>query len=199
MMWWDLIELSDNFKLIGCEWVCKTKRFPKVILNASKLDWLLKLTILTKLFYGSPVRICSRSLWHFLLISIWNCIRWIWKRDFLNWQLFEEVSMSQLEGFEVEDKEHMLYKLKKNFYGVKEFSQRFFKSNQVVTSFDFKWNVVDHCRCCKVNGSKFNIRVSYSDDICLPILTLDYSIRLSKFYPRTLKWMTLVRHLLYLA
>lgn len=38
---------------------------------------------------------------------------------FLNGQLFEEVYMSQSEGFEVDGQEHRVYKLKSHFYGHK--------------------------------------------------------------------------------
>lgn len=60
------------------------------------------------------------------------------KTSFLN-GLFEKVYMSQIEGFEVEDKEHMVCKTEKSLYGRKEASRYWFiRFDHIVTSFGFQ-------------------------------------------------------------
>ena len=90
------------------------------------------------------------------------------KTAFLNGDLEEEIYMDQPEGFVVEGKEHMVCKLKKSIYGLKQASRQwYFKFNNTITSFGFKENIVDRCIYLKVSGSKFVILVLYVDDILL--------------------------------
>ncbi|GAA0170757.1 transmembrane signal receptor [Lithospermum erythrorhizon] len=90
------------------------------------------------------------------------------KTVFLNGNLEEEIYMSQLEGFLVEGQEHMVCKLKRSIYGLKQASRQwYFKFNNTVISFGFKENTVDQCIYLKVSGSKFIFLVLYVDDILL--------------------------------
>ena len=90
------------------------------------------------------------------------------KTIFLNEDLDEEVYMSQPEGFSVEEKEHMVCKLKKSIYGLKQASRQWYlKFNDTITSFGFKENTVDRCIYLKVSGSKIIFLILYVDDILL--------------------------------
>ena len=42
------------------------------------------------------------------------------ENKFLRGELKEEIYKEQLEGFEVKDKENLVYRLKKNIYGLKQ-------------------------------------------------------------------------------
>ena len=76
--------------------------------------------------------------------------------------------MNQLEGFVVEGMEHVMCKLKKSIYGLKQASlQWYLKFNNTITSFGFKENIVDRCIYQKNSGSKFIMLVMYIDDILL--------------------------------
>ena len=64
----------------------------------------------------------------------------------LNENLDEEVFMDQPEDFIVEQKEHMMCKLKMSIYGLKQASRQWYlKCNNTITSFGFKENIIDRC------------------------------------------------------
>lgn len=76
----------------------------------------------------------------------------------------------------------MLCKLKKFLYSLKQTShQWFFKFDQVLTSFDFKENVVNESIYPKVSGSKIIILVCVND-IVIIVMILYYSMKLRTFY-----------------
>lgn len=90
------------------------------------------------------------------------------KTVFLNGDLEEEVYMDQPKGFSIEGKGHMVCKLKKSIYGLKQASRQWYiKFNDTITSFGFQENTVDRCIYQKISGSKFIILVLYVDDILL--------------------------------
>jgi hypothetical protein len=72
---------------------------------------------------------------------------------FLNGELKESVYMTQLEGFTIEDKEHMRCRLKKSIYGLKQASiQWYLKFDEVVKKFGFVENKVGNCIYIKNQG-----------------------------------------------
>jgi hypothetical protein len=72
---------------------------------------------------------------------------------FLNGELQESVYMTQLEGFTIEDKEHMGCRLKKFIYGLKQASiQWYLKFDEVVKKFGFVKNKVGNCIYIKNQG-----------------------------------------------
>ncbi|KAK2435686.1 hypothetical protein QL285_020729 [Trifolium repens] len=76
--------------------------------------------------------------------------------------------MDQPVGFVEKGKEHMVCKLKKSIYGLKQASRQWYlKFNDTIMSFGFKENIVDRCIYLKVSGSKVIILVLYVDDILL--------------------------------
>ena len=90
------------------------------------------------------------------------------KTAFLNEDIEESIYMVQPENFESKDSKHLVCRLKKSIYGLKQASRQWYrKFDQVVTSFGFKENPVDQCIYVKFSGSKFVILVLYVDDILL--------------------------------
>ena len=68
------------------------------------------------------------------------------KMAFLNGDLEDEVYMKQLEGFSSREGEHLVCKLKKSIYGLKQAScQWYYKFHGVITSFGFVENPMDQC------------------------------------------------------
>ena len=66
------------------------------------------------------------------------------KTAFLNGDLFENVHMKQSYGFQEKGKEHLVCKLKKSIYGLKQASRQwYFKFDEIVTSLGFKENTAN--------------------------------------------------------
>ena len=90
------------------------------------------------------------------------------RTNFLNGDLVEDVYMSQPIGIEEVGKEHMVCKLHKSIYGLKQASRQWYhKFDEVVVVNGFMENTVDQCIYMKVCESKYISLVLYVDDILL--------------------------------
>ena len=90
------------------------------------------------------------------------------KTVFFNGDLEEEVYMDQPDGFSIEGNNHIVCKLKKSVYGLKQASRQWYlKFNDTITSFSFHENIIDQCIHRKISRSKFIFLVLYVDDILL--------------------------------
>ena len=107
---------------------------------------------------------------------------------FLNGDLEENVYIDQLVGFTKEGKEHIVCKLKRLIYGLKQASRQWYlKFNDIIVSFGFKENTVDWCIYLKVSGSKFIFRILYVNDILLAIDDLDLLSKTKRFLSNNLE------------
>ena len=76
--------------------------------------------------------------------------------------------MKQPEGFSSREGAHLVCKLKKSIYGLKQASRQwYYKFHGVIISFGFVENPIDQCIYQKVSGSKTCFLVLYVDDILL--------------------------------
>ena len=171
---WELVELPNEKKRVGCKWVFKTKRDSKGNIERHKARLVAKgYTQKDGIDYKetfSPVskkdslRIIMAIVAHYDLELHQMDV----KTAFLNGDLEEEVYMDQPEGFTTPGKENLVCKLKKSIYGLKQASRQWYiKFNDTITSYGFVENTVDRCIYMKVSGSKFIILILYVDDILL--------------------------------
>ena len=122
---WDLVEMPEKFKPIGCKWVFKTKKDVKGKIERFKARLVAKgYTQKEGVDYTetfSPVsskdsfRIIMALAVHFNLELHQMDV----KTTFLNGDLYEEVYMQHPEGFVVDGKENMVCRLHKSIYGLK--------------------------------------------------------------------------------
>ena len=96
----------------------------------------------------------------------------IWQMDvkttFLNGSLDESIFMRQPDGFIEKGKEHMLCKLKRSIYGLKQASRAWNTCfDNAVKSFGFEQCLDESCVYKKWNGDKVVFLVLYVDDILL--------------------------------
>jgi hypothetical protein len=171
---WDLVEIPDGAKKVGCKWVYKTKYDSK-----GKIEWF-RARLVAKDFTQregidytetfSPVS--KKDLFQIIMALVAHYDLELHQMDvktaFLNGDLQENVYMAQSKGFIVEGKEHMECKLKKSIYGLKQASgQRYLKFDEVIKKFGFIENQVNNCIYVKTKGNMFIILVLYVDYILL--------------------------------
>jgi hypothetical protein len=171
---WDLVELPNGVKAIGCKWVFKTKKnslgnierykarlVAKGFTQKEGIDYTETFSPVSK---KDSLRIILALVAHFDLELQQMDV----KTAFLNGDLEEEVYMKQPKGFPSSDGEQLVCKLKKSIYGLKQASRQWYlKFHNVISSFDFVENIMDQCIYQKVSGSKICFLVLYVDDILL--------------------------------
>ena len=171
---WDLEELPDGFKTVGCKWIFTTKRDSKGNLERYKAHLVAKgFTQKDGIDYTetfSPVskkdslRIVLALVAHYDLELHQMDV----KTTFLNGELEEEIYMDQPEGFVATGTENLVCRLRKSIYGLKQASRQWYiKFNDTILSYGFVEIIVDRCIYMKVSGSKFAILVLYVDDILI--------------------------------
>lgn len=177
---WELVELPNGCKPIGCKWVFKTKLDPNGNIERHKARLVAKgYTQKEGIDYRetfSPVsrkdslRTVMALVSHFDLELHQMDV----KTTFLNGDLHEDVYMSQPEGFISKGHEHLVCKLKKSIYGLKQSSRQWYlKFDKVMKRNDFIKNQVDQCIYLKMSGRNFIILVLYVDDILLASNSID--------------------------
>ena len=76
--------------------------------------------------------------------------------------------MVQPEGFESQVSEHLVCKLKRSIYGLKQASRQWYlRFHLVIIDYGFVENQADQCIYLKNRGAKFIFLVLYFDDILL--------------------------------
>ncbi|KAI9201324.1 hypothetical protein LWI28_021677 [Acer negundo] len=126
---WELVDLPDGVKPIGCKWIYKRKRGEDGKVETFKARLVAKgYTQKKGVDYEetfSPVGM-FKSIQILLSIAAYFDYE-IWQMDvnttFLNGNLDESIYMMQLEGFRSPDQEQKVYKLQRSIYGLKEASR----------------------------------------------------------------------------
>ncbi|CAL2274253.1 unnamed protein product [Prunus armeniaca] len=171
---WDLVELPEGVKPIGCKWVFKTKKDSMGNIERFKARLVAKgFTQKEGIDYSetfSPVS--TKDAFRIIMALTAQYDLFLHQMDvkttFLNGRLDEEIYMVQPEGFIKEGEEHLVCKLKKSIYGLNQASRQWYlRFDEVVSSQGFTENPVDECIYLKFSGSNFIFLVLYVDDILL--------------------------------
>ena len=73
---------------------------------------------------------------------------------FLHGDIDEELYMKQLEGFVIPEKEHLVCKLSRSLYGLKQASRQWYKKfNAFMLNHEYKRSHADHCLYTKRDES----------------------------------------------
>ena len=172
---WDLVELPKGIKTIGCKQIFKTKHDSKGNVERYKVRLVAKgYTQKEGIDYKETFSPVSNRLYgqvrYMALVAHFDLElhQMDVKTAFLNGDLHEEVYMDQPKDFQDKGKAHMVCKLKKSIYGLKQASRQWYlKFHEILITFGFKENLVDQCIYLKISGSKICIIVLYVDDMLL--------------------------------
>ncbi|CAH9080299.1 unnamed protein product [Cuscuta europaea] len=171
---WDLVDLPDGCRTIGCKWIYKKKLDKDDNVDVYKARLVAKGY---KQIHGidydetfSPVAMLKSI--RILLAIAAHFDYGIWQIDvktaFLNENLDDDVYMIQPEGFEHPSNAGKVCKLKRSIYGLKQASRswnlRFDAANK---EFGFNQNEEEPCVYKKLSGSAITFLVLYVDDILL--------------------------------
>ncbi|KAI5324142.1 hypothetical protein L3X38_033215 [Prunus dulcis] len=159
---WDLVEPPEGVKPIWCKWVFKTKRASMGNIERFKARLVAKgFTQKEGIGYKetfSPVS--TKDAFRIVMALIAQYDLFLHQMDvktaFLNGRLDEEIYMVQYEGFIKDGEEHLVCKLKKSIYGLKQASRQWYlRFDEVVSSQGFMENPVDEYIYLKYSGTNF--------------------------------------------
>ena len=125
---WDLVELPKGFKRVDYKWVFKIKCDSHDNLEHYKARLVAKgFTLKDDIDYKETFSPISRKDSFMIIMALvsyydFELHQMDVKIIFLNRDLEENVYMDQPMGFSIEGKEHMVCKLKKSIYGLKQAS-----------------------------------------------------------------------------
>ncbi len=122
---WDLIELPDGCKAVGCKWVFKAKRGVKDEIERYKAKPVAKSydqredINYTETFSPVSTKDAFRVIMALVAHYDLKLYRMDVKTAFLNGDLYEDVYMVQPNGCIKAGKEHLMCKLKRSIYRLK--------------------------------------------------------------------------------
>ena len=171
---WSLVEAPKGVKPIGCKWIYKRKRGSDGKVETFKARLVAKgYTQKEGIDYEetfSPVAMLKSIR---ILLAVAASLDYeIWQMDvktaFLNGNLNEDIYMQQPEGFKAKGKEHMVCKLQRSIYGLKQASRSWnIRFDQAITSFGFEKSPDEPCVYKRIQAQKVVFLVLYVDDILL--------------------------------
>ena len=171
---WELIDLPESVRPIGCKWIYKKKRGVDGKVETFKARPVAKgYTQKVGVDYEetfSPVAMLKSIR---ILLSIAAALNYeIWQMDvktaFLNGNLDESIYMMQPEGFIVEGQEQKGCKLLRSIYGLKQASRSWnLRFDETIKTFGFEQNVDEPCVYKYIKETKVVFLVLYVDDILL--------------------------------
>lgn len=171
---WELTELTDDRKPIGCKWVFKIKQ--DAIGNPSRYKARLVAQGFSQKYgtdYDEVFAPVIRPTTFRTLLVIAGRENLIVKHvdaktAFLNGELNEIIYMKQPIGYEVPNKGHMVCKLNKSLYGLKQAAKVWNdKIHKVLEEYGFKQSETDPCLYTKVIDDVWIYLIIYVDDIII--------------------------------
>ena len=129
---WDLVELPESVKSIGCKWIFKTKRDSKGNIVRYKARLVAKgFTQKEDIDYKETFSlVSSNDSFRIIMTLVAHYDLELHQMDvktmFLNGNIDETIYMVQLENFESNNSKQLVCKLKRSIYGLKQASRQWY-------------------------------------------------------------------------
>jgi hypothetical protein len=168
---WDLEEIPNGAKTIGCKWVYKTKCDSNGNIERFKARLMAKsFTQREDIDYNETFSSvsCKDSLRIIMTLVAYYDLELLQmdvKTTFLNGDLLENIYMTQSKGFTIKGKEHMGCHLRKSIYGLKQALVFKVRWDHKEFWLQRKWEGQLHY--VKFRNGKFIFLILYVDDILL--------------------------------
>ena len=182
---WKLVELPTGHKAIGVKWVYKLKRDANgdVVKHKARLvakGYVQKKGVDFEEVYAPVTRLETVKLLLALAAkNQWEVHHMDVKSAFLNGELQEIVYVTQPDGFIQEGKEHMVYRLIKALYGLRQAPRAWYaKLNEYLEELGFVKCPYEYAVYTKREGNEVLIVGVYVDDLLITGTSIDI---ISKF------------------
>jgi transposase InsO family protein len=165
---YELVPLPPGRTAIGCKWVFKTKP-DKLKARLVAKGYTQRLGVDYEETYAPVVRYSSlRGLLAMAAQHDWEIHHMDVKTAYLNGTLDEEIYMEQPEGFRAPGKEHMVCRLKKSLYGLKQAGRSWHRTiDPALKGMQLIALGTDHCVYRYRQGSQVMLIALYVDDLFL--------------------------------
>lgn len=184
---WQLVELPSGQKLIGLKWVYKLKRDAngEVVKHKARLvanGYVQKKGIDFEEVFAPVTKLETvRLLLALAAKKGWEVHHMDVKSAFLNDDLEETVYVTQPEGFIVEGKSHMVYKLIKALYGLKQAPRAWYsKLRKCLEKLGFEKCPYEYVVYTRREGDEVLIIAVYVDDILITGIKVSNIVRFKK-------------------
>ncbi|GKV24632.1 hypothetical protein SLEP1_g34217 [Rubroshorea leprosula] len=172
---WDLVQLPEGRKAIGCRWIYKLKKDSKGNIERYKARLVIKgyaqkPGIDFDEVFSPVVRMTTIRVVLALAASLDLELEQLdVKTAFLHGDLNEEIYMTQPEGFVEENNRSLVCRLNKSLYGLKQAPRCWYKQfDSFIVSLGFHRCEADHCAYfCDYNDGCFCILLLYVDDMII--------------------------------
>jgi hypothetical protein len=171
---WELVPLPKERKSVGCKWVFRTKRDASghivrhkarlVAKGYSQVEGVDFNETFVPVAKFTTIR-CMLAIGAAMDLEIHQMDV---KTAFLNGELEEDIYMDQPQGFVQDGKEHLVCKLKKSLYGLKQSPRAWYQHiDMLFTHEGFSRSQTDHSLYVKQTSEYLLIVIIYVDDLII--------------------------------
>jgi Reverse transcriptase (RNA-dependent DNA polymerase) len=171
---WDVVQLPQNKKPVGCRWIYKIKYNSNGSIERYKARLVAKgYTQTYGIDYKETFALVAKMNTIRVLLSVvvnldWKLYQMDVKNIFLQGTLEDEVYMNLPPGHPKENDKNLACKLNKSIYGLKQSLREWYaKLRSALVSFKFKVSNSDHSMFFKHNTQSTIIVLIYVDDIII--------------------------------